>query len=211
MKNLTSFLSTFLIASFLSCFITSCEVQTFCEVSGPETATVGEIVTFTYSTDIPNPVIEWDVISGNITLISGQGTNTATFIVNGSGQVSATGTNGEQCMATESITVPSAPCETHMAEIEAVLDWYNCFVNIQDIAPRDPDCGPYTYEWNVTGLCPGNTMPFGNGPTTGFHAQFINGTSNYTVYVTVTNAGGTQIAPLRIFNDSSDCNNECEI
>jgi len=209
MKNSTvkSILFSLLAIVIITVFMPSCNSgnnnnSTTCSISGLSTVNEGTTVTLSYASDLVNPSVEWSPL-GNITLISGQGMSTATFMVNGSGSVIASGEDGVlNCSEAHTITAitPAPACEKHVADIRAELD-PACFINIWDAAyPGNDGCGPYTYEWEVEGICPGNTMPFENTYSTGFHSQFHNGSNNFTVYLTVTNDAGSQVAPYRIFN-----------
>lgn len=193
------------------------QAQTECSLNGATTATNGEFITFTFVTDVLNAVINWEILSGNISLVStgittvanGQTTQDATFLINGSGQIKASSQNGvRDCSDVLDITVVSTTCSTHVADIRAELDEILCQITIWDDAyPGNDSCGLYTYQWQVNGICGENIIPFGNSHTTGFHAQHHDGNNNFTVNVTVTNAAGSQIAPYREFNFyQSGCN-----
>lgn len=216
MKNLKVLSTTISLLALIifSLFTTSCENSqqlTTCDIDGPTSVVQGDAVTLTYSADVSISTVNWEVLSGNITIVNGQGTQTVTLSVNGTGQIRATGDGEEICSETITITATAPPCELHIADIKAELDWDNCFINIWDAAyPGNDDCGPYIYEWEVNDICQGNTRPFGNTSLTGFHAQFHNGTTPFKVYVTVTNSAGSQIAPWRMFNLSSSCNESCD-
>jgi hypothetical protein len=73
---------------------------------------------YTYSTDISNPTITWSVVSGSITLTSGQGTSTATFQFGAgftSGSIQALGSNQEVC--SESISMAAIPAPVTLTGI----------------------------------------------------------------------------------------------
>jgi|SRR5690606_27646376 len=77
-------------------------VRTECEVMGNTSACAGQTFTYTYTSDISNPNITWSWTSG-ISIISGQGTNTATFQFNSgfsAGSISAIGVGSETCSDT---------------------------------------------------------------------------------------------------------------
>jgi hypothetical protein len=74
----------------------------FCKIDGPTSACSGQTVTYTYSTDLTISNIVWSVTSGNLTLISGQGTNTAIFQIGSpfsGGWVQAYGSGSPDCFA----------------------------------------------------------------------------------------------------------------
>ena len=52
---------------------------TICCISGPELASPGESLSFEYSSNIINPVFTWEIISGSISIVSGQNTATVTL------------------------------------------------------------------------------------------------------------------------------------
>lgn len=209
-------------------FMPSCEqpaqdILHDCDLEGPTNFDFDETVDF-YANDVPGALYYWEVPEC-MTIIPDDNSNDRFITVSGSpdgcqGNVSVyictsgatppDENNCSYCFLSDVICNPTPlSCEKHIAQIDASLNWGTCWVTIEDMAPRDPDCGPYTYEWEVDGLSSGNTMPFGDGPITGFHAQHIegvNGTNNIEVRVTVTNSAGSQIAPYRIFNLSSSCN-----
>ncbi|WP_139254364.1 hypothetical protein [Maribacter dokdonensis] len=65
-----------------------------CLIDGPECGGLNQLVTFTYDNPTNNPSITWSVVSGNLTLVSGQGTTAATFRIGtsfrGGGSVNVT-------------------------------------------------------------------------------------------------------------------------
>ena len=54
-------------------------VKAPCTIDGPECGNINSTVVFTYDSDVHNQNITWSVVSGNISLISGQGTTRASF------------------------------------------------------------------------------------------------------------------------------------
>lgn len=52
---------------------------TTCCVTGSELASPGESLSFEYNSNIINPVFTWEIISGSISIVSGQNTSTITL------------------------------------------------------------------------------------------------------------------------------------
>ncbi|MBX2829030.1 MAG: hypothetical protein KTR22_12770 [Flavobacteriaceae bacterium] len=55
--------------------------QPSCAITGPNCGTAGDQVTFTFSGAGPGQGVNWSAFGSGITLISGQGTNSATFLL----------------------------------------------------------------------------------------------------------------------------------
>jgi len=77
-----------------------------CEIDGPTTGCPNQYVTYTYSTTLTMQSITWSVVNGNMTLYSGQGTNTATFLLASNftgGWVQAYGSGTPDCVVSAEI------------------------------------------------------------------------------------------------------------
>src|SRR5690606_27440301 len=77
-----------------------------CCVSGSELASTGESLSFEYNSNINNPVFTWEIISGSISIVSGQNTATVTLEFGDdftTGEILGKGDGDEIC--TESFTI----------------------------------------------------------------------------------------------------------
>jgi hypothetical protein len=73
-----------------------------CCIAGFESAAPGEVLVYQYTSNINEAAITWSVVSGAITIESGQNTDTVRliFATNFSGgEISCTGKAGELCLA----------------------------------------------------------------------------------------------------------------
>jgi len=52
---------------------------TICCVTGSELASPGEKLSYEYNSNINGPVYDWEIVSGSITIVSGQNTSTITL------------------------------------------------------------------------------------------------------------------------------------
>jgi hypothetical protein len=86
-------------------------INTICGISGPSVGSPKDILTYTYTTDLSNPNYSWNV-TGDITIISGQGTATVTILLgdnfNG-GTIQGYGSALDVCSETKTIILPP-PC-----------------------------------------------------------------------------------------------------
>jgi|TARA_B110000967_G_scaffold174820_1_gene187198 hypothetical protein len=79
---------------------------TICCITGSELVNPGESLSFEYNSNIVNPVFAWEVISGSISIVSGQNTSTVTLEFGKdftTGEILGKGDGNEIC--TESLTI----------------------------------------------------------------------------------------------------------
>ena len=77
-----------------------------CGIDGPISGCPGQTVTYTYTSNFSVSNILWSVTRGNLTLISGQGTTTATFLIGNffsGGWVQVLGSGLPDCFASQEI------------------------------------------------------------------------------------------------------------
>lgn len=85
--------------------------RTHCDITGPSTTTAGSSQSFTYTSNIIDPNITWEVESGDISLIEIDGA-TATFSFGANfrmGSIKATGNGNQICSETKNIFLPLGP------------------------------------------------------------------------------------------------------
>jgi hypothetical protein len=158
-----------------------------CSIDGATIGCTGQSSNFTFTTDVPTPyTLTWSVVSGNITLTSGQGTATATFSFAGNftGGVIRCDADGEfDCEDSFNISaasVASAPT------IE--------LIDIED-KPHLPDRYTFeatyiagaTYQWYKDGVL---QMETSNTYTTGI----VCGTTKYIKCKTVNGCGASSFS-----------------
>ena len=95
-----------------------------CGTLGPLCTSPNQTLSYTYFTPDINPNITWTVNSGNISIISGQGTNTATFATgsnfNGA-QISVQGVGPIGCVSTRNILLCGGVNPPDQDECEYIL------------------------------------------------------------------------------------------
>jgi len=131
--------------------------QTNCNISGSTLVSGNTTRTFTYTTDISNSTITWTVLSGNITITSGQGTSSASFRFGSSfagGSIRAVGQNGA-LICSDVITIagicqPKTPRIT-VASPQWGLNGETCPSQILEVFANNVDSGVTNYEWKIYG------------------------------------------------------------
>jgi len=89
-------------------------LSTTCDILGNFSPTPGSVVTYTYSSNIAPNVVNWSIQSGNMTIISGQGTRTVTVRLSSNftiGRIFADGFGGGNisCAKSKVIIAPCVP------------------------------------------------------------------------------------------------------
>ncbi len=112
-----------------SCSSGTNEVATECEINGPVLVCPGEIATYTFDSDISNPIVTWNPMDG-IALLTQNGT-TATFKFPNNfagGSIGAIGDGNEVCSETIDVELdpncgppPPPLCECPVPVIDDVL------------------------------------------------------------------------------------------
>ncbi len=73
---------------------------TICCISGPLEASPNETISLEYSSNLQNPSVTWEVVSGELSLVNSPNSNTATFdVLEGfsGGSVKGYGDTGKDC------------------------------------------------------------------------------------------------------------------
>ncbi len=95
--------------------------STDCDIEGSSIVSPGSTVTYTYTSNLSPNTITWSILSGNISIISGQGTNTVTlsFASNfNGGSILADGINGViHCSESFSISACTPPTYVEIDQI----------------------------------------------------------------------------------------------
>ncbi len=133
--------------------------QTNCDIIGTTSVTPNGIARFTYTTDINNPIITWRSLSSNITLISGQGTRTATFRFSNSfanGLIRAEGKNGLLICSDILYIKSSNTCTNKKPDLLVLSPQWNaqgetCPNTTIELNATSNEPGITRYEWKIGG------------------------------------------------------------
>ena len=115
-------------------------VKAPCTIDGPDCGNPFSIVTFTYSSDTHNQNINWSVVSGNMSLVSGQGTTSATFTLNSSFSGGSVNVTAGTCSLTKQIlkcTPPPPSCGltiSNVNELNALGDDEVAFYTVPNLS-----------------------------------------------------------------------------
>jgi len=127
-----------------------------CGVTGPKCAYPNQTLTYTYSSPDMNPSITWTVDSGNITIASGQGTNTVTFsfgINFSGGTISVVGVGPLNCTVTRNILscgIPPIDCTTYsLAILDEYLDGTHSGADVVYLHAGGNFPSGTTYAWTI--------------------------------------------------------------
>ena len=129
---------------------------TDCGTSGPLCAFPNQTLTYTYSTPDINPSITWTVNSGSISIISGQGTNTVTFVTGSNfngGQISVEGVGPIGCISTRNILLCGGPnpdvCNYILGINDEYIDGTQSGANVVYLNAGGNFPNGTTYEWEI--------------------------------------------------------------
>ena len=113
-------------------------VKAPCTIDGPDCGNPFSIVTFTYSSDAHNQSINWSVVNGDMSLISGQGTTSATFRLNSSFSGGNVNVTAGTCNLTKQILkCASTPCGltiSNVNELNALGDDEVAFYTVPNLS-----------------------------------------------------------------------------
>lgn len=122
-------------------------LTTTCNVVGCNQVPINCETSYTYTSDLASPSVSWNVVSGDISLVSGQGTTTAVFHFGSGfsgGSIQATGEAGEVCSETIAISSVQPPsiAAVKVSGVGEPTD-YRFTANV---------VGGATYNWYVDGV-----------------------------------------------------------
>ncbi len=178
---------------------------TTCKIKGSSTAYAGCTTTYTATNNFSAGSITWSVLSGNISIVSGQGTNSVqlNFASNFSGgEIRWSGVNGpDNCATTKVISSATAPNDIVFDQISG-----ECPGDIFEInADPNGSTNNGTYTWSATN---GATIISGQGTDT---ARFQSSSSSsfsfvYTVVFTPTGGcSGTSTSASNLAEFDGSC------
>ena len=127
-----------------------------CGTSGPLCAFPNQTITYTYFTPDLNPNITWTVNSGDISIVSGQGTNTITLLTGNNfngGQVSVVGVGPIGCTSTRNILLCGGPnpndCNYFLAILDEYIDGTQSGANYVYLLANGNFPSGTTYSWEI--------------------------------------------------------------
>jgi hypothetical protein len=129
---------------------------TDCGTSGPLCAFQNQTLSYTYFTPDINPSITWTVNSGNISIISGQGTNTVTLATGSNfngGQISVEGVGPIGCISTRNILLCGRPnpdgCDYFLGINDEYIDGTQSGADFVYLNAGGNFPNGTTYEWEI--------------------------------------------------------------
>lgn len=127
-----------------------------CAIVGPKCASKNQTLSYTYFSPDINPTIIWTVDS-NISIISGQGTNTLTIATGNNfngGHISVEGVGPINCVASRNIPlcgdpVPVDDCEYSLGILDEYIDGTQSGANVVYLNAGGNFPTGTTYEWEI--------------------------------------------------------------
>lgn len=127
-----------------------------CGVIGPKCAFSKQVLTYTYSTTVLSPNITWTIVSGNISIEDGQGTNTITLKFGSNfqgGYVTVVGAGKSDCSVTFEIIacseIPVDNCKYHLGILDEYIDGTQSGANFVYLNAGGNFPSETTYTWTI--------------------------------------------------------------
>ncbi|GAA5041170.1 hypothetical protein GCM10011506_42570 [Marivirga lumbricoides] len=170
-----------------------------CGVTGPDCASSGQTLTYTYSTTTSNPNITWTVNSGSISIVSGQNSNTVSLRFGRGftgGTVTVLGAGAPNCSVTFDILKCATPVPTCGISINGIFE-----VN----ALGDDEVAFYATTtissgWSVTGSY--FTVTYQNGSVSN-HVGYTNSLGYEQIIIPVSCTNKVETVQVSVYGASS--------